>query len=138
GIYSHFENVMRIDSLNVSPDLQPPYPVDDAALHHVFPGGWIWVLRFNNGITSAGVAATDQVAGQFNFRDGVKAWERLLTSLPSVREQFASAKATEPFVHAPRLSWRTSCVSGPRWTMLPHSAGFVDPLLSTGIALNLL
>ena len=31
------------------------YPVDDAAVHHIFDGGWIWVLKFNNGITSAGL-----------------------------------------------------------------------------------
>ena len=38
----------------------PPYPVDDAAVHHVFPGGWIWILRFANGVTSAGAAVTDR------------------------------------------------------------------------------
>ena len=43
---------------------QPPYPPDEAALHHVFPGGWIWVLRFNNGITSAGAALTDPLAAR--------------------------------------------------------------------------
>ena len=41
------------------PPAMPPYPIDDAALHHVFPGGWIWMLRFNNGLTSAGAALTD-------------------------------------------------------------------------------
>ncbi len=51
-------------------DGQPPYPIDDAAVHHVFDGGWIWVLKFNNGITSAGVAATDEVAAQLGFQEG--------------------------------------------------------------------
>lgn len=69
ALFTHFTNVRRLDSI---PDFQrggavapgaraaakPPYPVDDAAVHHVFDGGWIWVLRFNNGITSAGVAVT--------------------------------------------------------------------------------
>ena len=44
------------------PTASRPYPVDDAAVHHVFDGGWIWVLQFNNGITSAGIAATDAFA----------------------------------------------------------------------------
>ncbi len=56
GLYAHFENVARWDRL-MPPDETPPYPPDEAALHHVFPGGWIWVLRFNNGITSAGASA---------------------------------------------------------------------------------
>jgi hypothetical protein len=32
-------------------------------VHHVFAGGWIWVLKFNNGITSGGVAAKNALAG---------------------------------------------------------------------------
>jgi len=137
GLYNHFEGVRPFEEIQPPKD-GAPYPVDDAAVHHVFPGGWIWVLRFNNGITSAGVAATTEIADRFDFARGEKAWEQLLSSLPSVREQFASAKAVQRFVHAPKLSWRTSRVSVGPWVMLPHTAGFVDPLLSTGIALNLL
>jgi len=67
ALYSHFTQVKRWEDsasrLLVSPAAErPPYPVDDAAVHHVFPGGWVWVLRFNNGMTSAGVAATDVAA----------------------------------------------------------------------------
>ena len=136
GLYTHFEDVCRFADLH--PHAQPPYPIDDAAVHHLFAGGWIWVLRFKNGITSAGVAATETLAQQLDFSTGAKAWEKLLALLPSVREQFQSARAVQPFVHSARLSFRSNHVSGPRWTMLPHTTGFVDPLLSTGIALNLL
>ena len=137
GLYSHFENVQRFADLNRH-DEAPPYPIDDAAVHHIFPGGWIWVLRFNNGITSAGVAASDELAKQLEFGNRAKAWERLLNLLPSVREQFASAKPVREFTHAQPLAFRSSRVSAERWTMLPHTAGFVDPLLSTGFPLNLL
>ena len=58
----------------------PPYPLDDAALHHVFPGGWIWMLRFNNGITSAGAALTDAAAAAIGAADGAAGWTRLLTT----------------------------------------------------------
>ncbi len=124
------------DSLHAASD--PPYPVDDAAMHHVFDGGWIWVLRFNNGVTSAGVAADSALAGELRFADGAPAWERLITKLPSVREQFAGARATLPFVHAPRLAFRAAMAAGPNWALLPSAAGFVDPLLSTGFPLTLL
>ena len=46
----------------IQPAEPPPYPIDDAAVHQVFPGGWIWMLRFNNGLTSAGAALTDPAA----------------------------------------------------------------------------
>jgi FADH2 O2-dependent halogenase len=137
GLYSHFTKVRRWDAVHASADT-PPYPVDDAALHHVFDGGWIWVLRFNNGITSAGVAATEPVARSLRFEEGAAAWGRFLERLPSVREQFQEAKSALEFVHAPRLSFRSSRAAGSRWALLPSAAGFIDPLLSTGFALTLL
>jgi tetracycline 7-halogenase / FADH2 O2-dependent halogenase len=137
GLYTHFRDVARWDHLLPS-DRIPPYPVDDAALHHVFPGGWIWVLRFANGITSAGAAVVSEKAGALRLSDGAAAWDRLLAELPSVGAQFAKARAVHPFVHAPRLAARTATVCGPRWAMLPSAAGVIDPLLSTGFPLNLL
>ena len=115
-----------------------PFPVDDAALHHVFPGGWIWVLRFSNGITSAGAALTDSVAADVRAADGAPAWDRLLERLPSVRDRFAGARATMPFVYAPRLAYRSAVVCGERWALMPSAAGVIDPLLSTGFPLTLL
>jgi FADH2 O2-dependent halogenase len=104
----------------------------------VFPGGWIWVLRFNNGITSAGAAFTDPIAAQIQPADGAAAWQRLLASLPSVHKQFQHARALLPFVHAPRLAFRTSSIAGARWALLPSAAGVIDPLLSTGFPLTML
>jgi len=159
ALFSHFTDVERFDEYlhrsagfqtghrvevhgigtpNRSSALQPPYPPDDAALHHVFPGGWIWVLRFNNGITSAGVAASAAVAKELNFAAGESAWHKLLEKLPSVAGQFAPAKACFPFIHQPRLAFRSGQIVGPNWALLPSAAGFLDPLLSTGFPLTLL
>jgi FADH2 O2-dependent halogenase len=137
ALYTHFEGVCRWDELHPSSE-EPPYPVDDAALHHVFDGGWIWVLRFNNGLTSAGVAATDALADELRFSESEPAWRRLLERLPSVRQQFLAARPVLPFVHVPRLSFRSARAAGERWALLPSAAGFVDPLLSTGFPLTLL
>jgi FADH2 O2-dependent halogenase len=119
-------------------DEQPPYPIDNAAVHHVFNGGWVWVLQFNNGITSAGVAATDELAARMRFSEGAPAWNRLLERIPALRSQFAGARAERPFTHLPRLAFRSATIAGERWAMLPSAAGFVDPLLSTGFPLTLL
>jgi len=138
AIYSHFSGVRRLGNGPAWAGDEPPYPVDDAAVHHVFDGGWMWVLRFNNGLTSAGVAATGELARELRFDEGAPAWERLLRRLPTVAEQFAQSKAQRPFVHAPRLAFRSGAVVGEGWALLPSAAGFVDPLLSTGFALTLL
>jgi FADH2 O2-dependent halogenase len=136
GLYSHFTAVDRWDRLIA--DDGTPYPPDDAALHHVFPGGWIWMLRFNNGITSAGAALTDDLAATLDLTRPEAAWQELLTSLPSVADQFRRARPIIPFVHVPHLAFRSSQLWGRRWAMLPSAAGVIDPLLSTGFPLTLL
>ena len=96
------------------------------------------MLRFNNGLTSAGAALTDPVAAALGAADGAAAWGRLLATLPSVADQFRSARAVLPFVHAPRVAFRSARVAGPGWALLPSAAGVIDPLLSTGFPLTLL
>jgi tetracycline 7-halogenase / FADH2 O2-dependent halogenase len=143
GLFTHFEGVERWDRLRgqmgVRPSSDPaPYPADDAALHHVFPGGWIWMLRFNNGLTSAGAALTDPLAAALRASEGAGAWERLMEMLPSVAEQFRPARAALPFMHTPRVAFRSARVAGSTWALLPSAAGVIDPLLSTGFPLTLL
>jgi tetracycline 7-halogenase / FADH2 O2-dependent halogenase len=139
GLYSHFRGVTRVieDSHHQTSD-RPPYPIEDAAVHHVFDGGWVWLLYFNNGITSAGVAATEAMAQELRLAEGQPAWSRLLNLIPSLAAQFADAKSVLPFTYLPQLSFRSSTFVGERWALLPSAAGFVDPLLSTGFPLTLL
>lgn len=137
ALYSHFTGVKRWDELFFGTE-RPPYAPDDAAVHQVFPGGWMWLLRFNNGITSAGVSVSDGLARDLNLQEGEPAWHRLLKLLPSVALQFIGAKPIREFTHLPRLTFRSSQIVGDRWAMLPSAAGFVDPLLSTGFTLTLL
>jgi FADH2 O2-dependent halogenase len=136
-VFTHFENVGLWEEV-APPDGPAPYPPDAAALHHVFPGGWIWVLRFNNGITSAGAALTDSLAAAVGAPEGAHAWDRLLQRLPSVQEQFQHARPTFPFIHTPRVAYRCHQVVGERWALLPSAAGVIDPVLSTGFPLTLL
>jgi FADH2 O2-dependent halogenase len=112
--------------------------MDDAALHHVFDGGWMWVLRFGNGVTSAGIAVTDDLAKELGLAEGEPAWRRFLALYPSIAVQFARAQPTREFTWMPRLSWRAERAAGPGWVLLPSAAAFIDPLFSTGIPLTLL
>lgn len=139
ALYSHFSGVRRLEETGgVVLDGQPPYPVEDAAVHHVFDGGWVWVLHFCNGVTSAGIAATDALAAELRLAEGEAAWKRVLNRLPVLCEQFAEAKAVQPFRTIARLGFRSAKMAGDNWALLPSAAGFVDPLLSTGFPLALL
>jgi len=115
-----------------------PFPVDDAAVHHVFDGGWIWVLRFNNGITSAGASLTASLANEIRAHEGAAAWRRLLEKLPTLRAHFARATPITKVFHYKQLAFRAPRAGGKLWAMLPSAAGFVDPLFSTGFVLTLL
>ena len=112
ALFSHFTGVARCDEM---PDYAgagargeaPPYPVDDAALHHVFDGGWMWVLRFGNGVTSAGVAV-ERRAGR-----GPAAGRRRGGLAPAARSLSHRAAISSPaprpsrqFDWMPRLSYR--------------------------------
>lgn len=139
ALFNHFTDVRRLDDEpSDSTSGIPPYPIDDAAVHHIFDGGWIWVLQFNNGITSAGVAATDEAFSRLRLADGEAAWKGLIQSIPALRKQFLHAKVVRPFTHTKQLSFLSEAVYGERWALLPSAAGFVDPLLSTGFPLTLL
>jgi FADH2 O2-dependent halogenase len=137
SLFGHFRDVARLDNETIASD-GAPYPPEDAAVHHVLAGGWMWVLRFNNGITSAGFAVTNSLADRLRLSDGAGAWDRALSQLPTIGELFERASAVQPLRFMPRLSFRSPRMCGPWWVMLPSAAGFVDPLLSTGFPLALL
>lgn len=138
ALFSHFTDVAPLPGCFSANGLAPPYPPEDAAVHHVFDGGWIWVLKFNNGVTSAGVAATDVLAKTLELQSGEAGWQRLLARLPSLAESFNHARAVIPFVFQRRVAFQSRQVVGANWVMLPSAAGVVDPLLSTGFPLTLL
>ena len=136
-LYAHFRGVARM--AEVLPDKEPtPYPVDDAALHHVFDGGWIWVLRFSDGVASAGAMLSPALAGEIRPEEGEPAWRRLLAMFPAIARQFRNAEPVTPFHAAADVPFRAAAASGRGWWMLPSAAAFVDPMLSTGIPLALL
>ncbi len=139
-LYGHFRNVALWSDVLVERGASisdHPYPCDAAALHHVIDEGWMWVLRFDNGITSAGFSLNPAV---YPLDDGLPAevqWASLLAAYPSIARQFENATPVMPIVRVERLQRRLSPVAGADWAMLPHAAGFIDPWLSTGIAQTL-
>jgi FADH2 O2-dependent halogenase len=114
-----------------------PFGCDDAALHHIFDGGWMWVLPFNNGVTSAGFMLDTE---RFPFDQSLSAadeWQAWLRRFPSIAWQFANAKLTPAcggIRRTGRLQRRAVQVAGPNWAMLPLTVYSLDALHSTGNA----
>lgn len=139
ALYSHFIGVQRCDGMpDYEVEGEPPFPIDDAAVHHVFEQGWMWVLRFNNGVTSAGIAVTEELARELRLSEGEAAWQRFLARFPSIAAQFADARPIREFTWMPHLTYCSQMAAGEGWAMLPSSAAFVDPLFGAGMPMSVL
>jgi FADH2 O2-dependent halogenase len=137
SVYSHFTGVELWEDLLRDMNGQTddhPYRCDAAALHHVLPDGWIWVLRFNNGVTSAGVAFDGDRHPPGASMSPEAIWQAILHIYPTIGRQFARAQASQPWVRTGRLQRQARRAAGPDWVMMPHAAYFFDPLFSAGIA----
>ena len=114
-----------------------PFPRDDAALHHVFSGGWMYVLPFNTGVTSAGFCLNFE---RFPIQEGLSPageWQALLTRYPSIGEQFGGSEVVDPpgGIRGSRRLQRWVISSADRnWALLPTTAYILDALYSTGNA----
>ncbi len=139
ALFAHFTKVPRLeDSDSTFDSSPPPYPVDDAAVHHIFEGGWIWVLRFNNGVTSVGVVMEDDAANSIGLKSREIGWQKLLNNYPSLKVLLGTAQRVTDWHYVPQVAWKVETVVGENWAMLPSAAGFIDPMLSTGFPLTLL
>ena len=140
ALYSHFVGVepwhdqLRALGGRVA---DHPFCCDDAAQHHVLDGAWLWMLRFDTGVTSAGLAIDDRRHPYDPAITPDQEWSGWLDRYPSVAGQFRhAAVAATPGIlrRTGRLQRHVNEVVGRHWALLPHTAGFIDPLLSTGIA----
>lgn len=141
ALFSHFRGVKPWQEWLLEkgiPDDDYPYNPDHSALHHLLDEGWLWMLRFNNGITSAGFVFNDQLPEK--SQDPVALWEQITNSYPSLADLFKNAApADEPgrILQTGRLQRKAKKAVDEGYIALPHTTGFVDPLHSTGIAHSL-
>lgn len=114
-----------------------PFPCDDAALHHVIDGGWMYVLRFHTGVTSAGFLLNLEHHAERADWSAQDEWQWLLSRYPAIGRQFAHAKTTPlcgPLRKTGRLQRRWHTCADRDWALLPFSAYGLDALHSTGNA----
>ena len=143
AIYSHFVGVHPwsrvLQSLSIS-DADHPFDSDNAAQHHLIDEGWLWALRFHGDLASVGVVldSSREVGGGNGAKgDAGEQWESVMKQYPSLARMLSGARiASDPgrMIATSRLQRRLNQASGDNWALLPFTAGFVDPLHSTGIA----
>jgi tetracycline 7-halogenase / FADH2 O2-dependent halogenase len=106
-------------------------------LHHVFEGGWLWVIPFNNHrlstnqLCSVGLQLDPRIYGP--PQDPEREFASFLERYPSVAKQFRGARRVREWVVAPRLQYKSTRSAGDRYCLLAHASGFIDPLYSRGM-----
>lgn len=146
-VYGHFEGVLPLVS-TLSPNTiaaEGPFPDERAAVHHLIDEGWMYELRYDTGVVSAGFVLQRGRHGGTGSRlpplvdcDPADTFHHLLQRYPTLAHQFARAEPTRPIATIPILQRRLTRAAGHRWVALPHTYMFWSPLFSTGIAWSLL
>lgn len=142
SLFGHFAGLPRwqdiIEESQPLASSRHPFRCDDATLHHVLDEGWMWWIRFHNDVTSVGFVLD---AERFPLTDEpVEAeWSRLLARYPQLEAAIAKAQRLSSIglKRTPRLQRYVPELAGRNWALMPHTAGFIDPLHSTGIAMSL-
>jgi tetracycline 7-halogenase / FADH2 O2-dependent halogenase len=138
-VFSHFDGVRLMN--DVIPGMPAgPYPDDWAAVHHLIDEGWMYSLRFDHGVTSAGFLLTPRGITSLKSSDTSDAealWRALLQRYPTLASAFADATPLMPIAFRPAIQQRLTRAAGKRWALMPHAYAFVDPLFSTGIGWSL-
>ena len=137
-IFTHMSGVVPYDE--VDPDTRQPTPWHEGTLHHLFDGGWMWVIPFDNrpdsesALVSVGLNLDNE---RYPKREGVSAeqeWAEFLASQPGIAGQFEQAQLAFPWISTGRTQFSSSQTVGDRWILMSHAAGAIDALFSRGMA----
>ncbi len=140
SIFTHVEGLGPFDDL-FPPEQRPglKYRWHEGTLHHVFDGGWLWVIPFGNHADSRNSLASIGLTldmDKFPPREDLTAeeefWE-VVGQFPSVAAAFQAATPTRPYIRTGRLQYSCAKAVGDRVFVTPQAYGAVDALYSRGL-----
>jgi FADH2 O2-dependent halogenase len=142
AIFTHMVNVEHYDNVGHSrEEYKLKYPLSQSTLHHVFEGGWMWVIPFNNHVDavnplcSVGLVLNRKIHPETGM-DAEEEFFSFVRRFPGMQKQFANAKAVRNWTSTTRLQYGATQLTGHRYCLLSHAAGFIDPLFSSGLVLT--
>jgi FADH2 O2-dependent halogenase len=137
-LFTHMIGVKPYDETPTGGLQGQPSRWHDGTLHHVFDGGWLWVIPFDNTkdslnpLCSVGLTLDPRVhpKGELGPQEEFDAF---LARFPDVAKQFKDARPARPWVSTDRLQYSSKQVIGDRFCLTSHAAGFIDALYSRGL-----
>ena len=140
AIFTHVEGLEPFDELLEDEDLpNQSNRFHDGTLHHVFDGGWMWIIPFDNFERSE---ATNASVGlvldrtRYPLDESVSAGEefyRIVSAFPDIERHLEPVEAVHPWIRTGRLQRALDRSSGHRHYLTNNTYGFVDPLYSNGL-----
>ncbi|MFJ2767084.1 NAD(P)/FAD-dependent oxidoreductase [Streptomyces sp. NPDC087300] len=137
-LFTHMIGVQPFDKAPAAKAHQQPNPWHHGTLHHVFDGGWLWVIPFDNHadsinpLCSVGLTLDPRVFPK-DDTPAQEEFDAFLGRFPEIAWQFRNAKAVRPWVSTGRLQYSAKQVVGERFCLTSHAAGFIDALYSRGL-----
>ncbi len=121
ALWAHFEGAGRL-----------PAPRTHQALFVAEPRCWLWLFPLSETRTSVGVVRLDRPELTGTTRD----YDAAIAQCSALREILGSdARRVTPVRRERDWSYRVEPVAGPGWMAVGDAAGFIDPVLSTGVHL---
>lgn len=144
AIYTHLTGVRSADLLlDDRGRSRLLSPLGQSTMHHVFDGGWMWVIPFGNHraatnpLTSVGLMLDRRKYPQPHGTPEEE-FHRIVSAYPTIARHFAGANAARPWVRSGRIQYSSPHLIAPRLIQLPHAAAFIDPLYSSGMSVLLI
>lgn len=140
AIFTHVEGLEPFDEL-MSDEEQPQQSnrLHDGTLHHVFDGGWLWVIPFDNFDRSEATKASIGLVldrNKYPRDDSLTAEEefyQLVSQFPGIERHLEPVDPIMPWIRTGRLQRLSTQSSGHRHYLTSNTYGFVDPLYSIGL-----
>ncbi|MEM9510659.1 MAG: NAD(P)/FAD-dependent oxidoreductase, partial [Cyanobacteria bacterium P01_E01_bin.35] len=136
-IFTHMVGVKPVDDC-LQANNESIMPWHHGTAHHVFDGGWMWVIPFNNHDESTNPICS--VGLNLDTRQYPKTeispeqeFQNFIARFPSIAAQFETAKLVRNWISTNRLQYSSPSCMGTRFYLLPHASGFIDPIFSPGL-----
>jgi FADH2 O2-dependent halogenase len=140
GMFTHMVDVPCYHDVSYSKDENGvPFRWSEGTLHHIFKGGWLWVIPFNNHqdatnpLTSVGLLLDPRLYPAREDVSPEQEFFEFIEQFPGMKKQFENARPVRNWVRANRLQFSSKQVIGDRFALLGHAVGFIDPLYSKGL-----
>ena len=139
-IFTHMIDVPCFNEVGPSREqFHHPYRLSEGTLHHIFKGGWLWIIPFNNHaqstnpLCSVGLQLDPRLYPQRDDLTPEQEFRDFIQRFPDLAAQLEHAKPVRDFMRIDRLQYSAHHIVSDRYALLAHAAGFIDPLYSKGL-----